>query len=175
MIIFLDFDGVLANNQSAKNRYPSPGRLYDYNQGLFSQGIKDLWYDLDKDCVSILNKLIKLTNAKVVLSTTWRQFYALEHLVTHLKKFGFEGEVVGITQHKFSSWRDQEIKWWREENSPTEDYIILDDDIYELKDAHKNHFVWIKHGWENGGLKSKRAKWELVRVLRKRNIQWDQP
>jgi hypothetical protein len=97
----------------------------------------------------------------------------LEALSAHLRTFGFVGEVIDVTPKKCASCRDQEIKMWMEENKYTGDYIILDDDIFELVNADRNHFVWIKRGWWNGGLSSNRAKWELTRVLRKRGIKWE--
>ena len=168
MLIFLDFDGVVAHSKTAKNRY-----LAYPEQDADGTVKQTMWYDLDPTCIVLLNRLIKLTNAKVVISSAWRTWHSVANLEKHLKDFGFSGEVIGKTIRKFSSWRDQEIKWWMEENKYSGDYIILDDDIFELSKADRNHFVWIKHGWDQKGLRSKRAKWELIRVLRKRGIEWD--
>jgi hypothetical protein len=158
LIIFLDFDGVIANHSSAKNRYFGPGN--------------HMWYDLDVKCVEVLNRLVKVLDAKVVISSTWGTMFSQEELTNHLKSFGFTGEIVGMTIHKMSSLRDEEIKMWIEDNMYTGDYIVLDDENYHLQHIPKENFVYIKYGWENGGLTSRRANWELVRVLRKRGKDW---
>jgi hypothetical protein len=158
MIIFLDFDGVIANHRSAKNRYFGPNNK--------------MWYDLDVKCVEVLNRLVKVFDAKIVISSTWGTMFSQDELTNHLKSFGFTGDVVGMTTHKMSSLRDEEIKIWIEDNMYTGDYIVLDDENYHLQHIPKENFVYIKYGWENGGLTSRRANLELVRVLRKRGKDW---
>lgn len=168
MIIFLDFDGVIAHSKTVSNRYLAYPEVDKW--GTFKQ---TAWYDLDPDCIKLLNKLIKLTNAKVVISSTWRLLHCIMNLEHHMKDFGFEGDVIDKTPSHPLSWRDTEIQMWLANNNCTEDYIVLDDEQYHLQECPKNNFVYIKHGWFNKGLKNNRAKWELVRVLRKRGIEWD--
>lgn len=172
MIIFLDFDGVITHEICARDRFPSPGRM---STGWSTSSSQDMWYALDSKCIEVLNKLVALTNAKVVISSTWRQFYTLEQLTSHLKKYGFTGEVIGTTPWKMSCyWRDQEIQWWIEEHKYEGDYLILDDEQYHLENAPADKFVHIHMGWEKGGLTSARAKLELTQLLKLRGIEWEQ-
>ena len=124
-LIFLDFDGVL-NSQ--------------------------LWYietkgkreldDLDTSAIERLNNLIKRTDAKVVVTSTWRLGRTIEELQATLDRNGFKGEVVGKTrdlrigEHGDCILRGNEILCFMKEN-PTllgcyypdyRHYVIFDDD-----------------------------------------------
>jgi len=169
MIIFVDFDGVLTHKDSAGKWYPAPPEVDEYGTAR-----SNAWYNLDPRCIAVLNKLVAVTDAKVVISSFWRKRFSLVNLENHMKTFGFTGEVIGKTPHKMSLyWRDEEINLWMVFNNYTDDYIVLDDERYHLLKTEPNNFVFIKHGWRNGGLTSNRAKWELTRVLRKRGIVWE--
>jgi hypothetical protein len=169
MVIFLDFDGVIAHRDCAKNRYLAP----EENALCFGNVIRQAsyWYDLDPKCINVLDNLIDTTDANVVISSAWRQWHSQESLVRHMMKFGFEhcGHVIGMTPIKLSwAWRDTEIVMWMENHDYNGDYIVLDDEEYHLQRIPKENFVYIKHGWERRGLCGARAKLELTRVLRKR-------
>jgi len=173
MILFLDFDGVITHKAVAEKRYPAP---VDPTIGAWGDPLKiaSNWYDLDARCIAVLNKLVEVTDAKVVISSAWRTFYTEAQLVKHMKTFGFTGEVIGMTPHKLSLyWRDEEINLWMVYNNYTDDYIVLDDESHHLQNIDKKNFVHIKHGWERNGLTGARAKLELIRVLRSRGITWD--
>jgi hypothetical protein len=172
MILFLDFDGVITHKDVAAKRYPPPAVMT--SGSWTATTCQSEWYDLDARCISVLNKLVDVTNAKVVISSAWRTFYTEAQLVKHMKDFGFTGEVIGMTPHKLSLyWRDEEINMWMLFNNYTDDYLVLDDEEHHLRNMNKNNFVYIKHGWERSGLTGARAKLELIRVLRKRGITWD--
>jgi hypothetical protein len=169
MIIFLDFDGVITHAGSHKGWYDAPPEV---NANRTTTQRK--WYDLDRDCIKLHNRLIALTDAKVVISSTWRCSHATKHLENHMKSFGFTGEVIGATPHKMSLyWRDEEINLWMVYNNYTGDYLILDDEQHHLENAPADHFVYIYEGWEKGGLTSTRAKEELTELLKQRGIEWD--
>lgn len=166
MLIFVDFDGVLANRTSSANRYPGPSKSTAWGTSVAQD-----WYDLDVKCIKVLNRLVDLTGAKVVISSAWREFFNQTNLVAHLKKFGFTGEVVGVTPVIIRAGRDEEIFSWMNSNEK-DDYLVLDDEIGHLQRIPDGNMVWVKNGWKNGGLKSRRAKYELTRVLQKRGIEW---
>jgi len=77
-IIFLDIDGVL---------------------NCEIDDIQNEFEDISKRCVKMLNTIIKETDAKVVISSVWRNNRTVDQLQELLEKYGFEGEVVSKTPH----------------------------------------------------------------------------
>lgn len=74
-VIFLDIDGVL-NSQDwykRRERYPAPRTMDQYHEKEF-----------DPEAVKLLQRIIKKTGAKIVLSSTWRLH---EENVEAVKKF----------------------------------------------------------------------------------------
>jgi hypothetical protein len=154
-IIFLDFDGVLNSDKWAKTR-----------QGKYSMDdirIHYPHYEIDPDAVERLNKIIRATNAKVVVSSTWRHGRTIEQLFQILKLHNFEGEIIDVTKdlggkNGYTIPRGCEIEQWLESNdfrrinwslsrqlqkkekSKVENYIILDDDTDMLLNQ-KEHFI----------------------------------
>ena len=135
-LIFLDFDGVL-NSQ------------FWYVRTNGSRG-RD---DLDTDAIGFLNNLIAATDAKVVVSSTWRLNRTVEELQAILDRNGFKGEVVGKTKDLRGEGclRGNEIRCWIEDN-PTmlggraswdySDYVIFDDDS-DMLYWQKDNFIHI--------------------------------
>lgn len=102
-IIFLDFDGVIV---TAHTRYHSG----------------------DPYCVHLLNRVIKKTEAKIVVSSSWRVGCTVEELQTELKGWGVDGEVIDKTPHIHRVIRGLEIDQWLREHPDVKSYVILDDD-----------------------------------------------
>lgn len=138
-IIFLDFDGVL-NNQL----------WYVRNNGHRGQD------DLDSESIGFLNNLIAATDAKVVVTSTWRLGRSVEELQTILDRNGFKGEVIDKTkdmregENSHSILRGNEILCWIKDN-PTiigcgyweyDDYVIFDDDT-DMLYCQKDNFIEI--------------------------------
>ena len=112
-IIFLDFNGVLQINRSR-------GKLYCPGSPTF-----------DRQAVFNLNSLIELTEAKIVVSSSWRLDSDLP-LQRLLDFEGVKGEVVGQTPYLNLGYycRGGEIDaFLKEDNFPIEQFVILDDDI----------------------------------------------
>jgi len=117
-VIFLDVDGVLNYSKCWE-------RPEHKNNGTF------VW---DKDCISQLNRIIKETGAKIVVSSTWRN--SKEHYNAVLNEMNIEGEFIGKTpkyvpvDHPDGSQRGDEIQAWMDsqEIEPIEKFVILDDD-----------------------------------------------
>lgn len=109
IIIFLDIDGVLNNEIFL----------------LKSGGVEAF----DPDNVKILNKLIKETNASVVISSTWRIGHSLHWLQTMLEKVGFEypERIIGATISNSKGQRGDEIDMWLRQLH-IDAFVILDDD-----------------------------------------------
>jgi hypothetical protein len=105
-ILFLDIDGVL-NTATA----------------LRSMGNNALAPDL----LAILVKIIRATNAKIVLTSTWRnQPDAKQILLSTFNKIGIDSNVIDSTPTIAIESRDQEIRSWLSQH-PTHHFAILDD------------------------------------------------
>ena len=111
-VIFLDIDGVLNSDEyidRAKN----------------TQGIER---HIEK--VKLLKKAIDETGAKTVLTSSWRNSKDIGPLREFLAKYEIYFDAT-----PFIKWeRGLEIKQWLSENKGVEDYIILDDEIYDSFD-----------------------------------------
>jgi hypothetical protein len=107
------------------------------------------WGEFDPKSIEYLNDLIKQTDAKVVVSSTWRLGRHANDLQAILEKRGFTGEIIGITpslRHLGESiLRGNEILQWIKDHEEFigcpyyeyENYVILDDDsdmLYWQKD-----------------------------------------
>lgn len=122
-VIFLDFDGVL-NSHEFMARVPQRGIC-----------------GLDPLAVQRLNVLIRSTQAKVVVSSTWRLNRTREALQRILDQVGFQGSVLGMTPESIripesSLYQGQrrgfEIQWWLDNADRfgvnVGSYVIIDDD-----------------------------------------------
>jgi len=124
-IIFLDIDGVL-------NVIP---KKWDKYGGQFH-----------KEFENNLKYLIKKTNAKIVISSSWRidGLQVMQNMWIDRK---LPGEVIDITpisrfmekDEKDGFNRGYEIKHWLDKN-PTKNYVIIDDDI-DMLPEQLNNFV----------------------------------
>ena len=119
-VIFLDIDGVLVTRNSIKYQHLNYPNEPDT---LFSQ-----------KAVKNLNKLIRLTNAKIVISSTWRLFHSLADLKKIFKKQGIKGDIISTTSVERATVeedipRGKKITDWLEQHPEVEQYVIIDDDV----------------------------------------------
>lgn len=132
-IIFLDMDGVLDGSWSK--------------------------YVLDHEKVALLEKLIKDTDAKIVVSSSWstgsrnaedfinKHFYGLFKRLTNgvSPESLFVKSIIDVTDH-MGSCRGDEIKRWLEAHEDeVESYVIIDDDS-DMLDEQLFNFVQTD-GW----------------------------
>ena len=134
-LIFLDVDGVL-------NHDNSPG---------WTNG--SMWV-LDNECCWEINRILRDTDARVVLSSTWRTSDTGCDLV---KETLVDGRIIGATPirmgHMMGGWRNRkaEIGWWLTENAvrfSIEKMAVIDDD----NDADLGDGSFFQTSFENGGL-----------------------
>jgi hypothetical protein len=135
-ICFLDIDGVLATRWSYKR---------------VSSDIKNCKRRIPFDplCVSMFNKFIEQSGCKIVMSSSWRTGrYEVDSET--LKRENVLGEFLGSTP-RLNKGRGDEIAMWLSENeSSVSSFVILDDDVYDIKDIFPTRHVYLKLGMELG-------------------------
>jgi hypothetical protein len=143
-IIFLDMDGVLNSHEHFMREGST---MSEWPKG-----------HVDVNAVKRLNQIIARTEAKVVISSTWRKFLDFEQMQAVLNEHGFEGEVVGETPdfnrpeyqqelanlehpprfpHRFE--RGHEISYWLKK-CPIDvySYVVLDDSVDMATVRHRH-------------------------------------
>jgi hypothetical protein len=126
-IIFLDIDGVLCTTRAH----------LAYATGLFMR-------HYDPTSTRLLARLCRETEAKLVLSSTWRLSFDMHHMDALLMNAGFDD----VPWHqnwrtpdlKFERSRGEEINLWMERHGTPEHYVILDDDS-DMLEAQKARFI----------------------------------
>lgn len=158
-----------------KNNIPL-GEVYDLQEG---QGY---YLDIDEEKVAILGEIVKLTDAKIVLSSSWRwDFkYGKENIENSSSKaliYVFDKyniDIIGITpkvsggNNKISScsWRENEIKEYLKSHPNIDSFCIIDDDIEDLQTL-TNYLVktnFYQTNEDSGGLQRKHIQ-ESVNIL----------
>lgn len=139
-VIFLDFDGVITTLESGWNLCPKK--------------------------IELLGRIIDKTNAKIVISSSWRRntlddtlkFISGGSIHSKDNPFPYCDKVVGITDRMYAfSWNDEinnrtgkrptyllprgvEIQRYLELNKDIKQYVILDD-MTDMLYWHKDNFV----------------------------------
>lgn len=90
-IIFLDIDGVLNSEKFYEKRHRCHEKGIPF-------AVNWPFSDIDPDSVDILNKVIKATNARIVMSSTWRLGETIDTLANILHTVGVKGKLVGKTK-----------------------------------------------------------------------------
>ena len=166
---------MLERLNKQKNNIPL-GEVYDMQEG---QGY---YLDIDEEKVAILGEIVKLTKAKIVLSSSHRWDFKegkenIENLSSKALLYLFDKyniDIIGITpkvaggNEKLSScsWRENEIKEYLNTHKDIESFCIIDDDIEDLETL-SNYLVktnFYQTTEDNGGLQRKHIK-NAVNIL----------
>ena len=115
-VIFLDIDGVLNSDE--------------YVDRVKKSDIQGIERDIDIEKVKLLKRAIDETGAKVVLSSSWRYTKNASYLKELLANYGIRLDSTPYIQDK----RGLEIKKWLSENQGVEDFLIIDDEIFDSFD-----------------------------------------
>lgn len=118
-VIFLDIDGVLNSDE-----------YFDKIEKLNIQGIQS---EIDVEKIKLLKRALDETGAKVVLSSSWRYTRKAQNLKELLANFEIYTESTPYIHGK----RGLEIKQWLLDNPEVEDFVILDDEIFESYDKEE--------------------------------------
>lgn len=117
-VIFLDIDGVL-NSDS----------YFDKIRNLNIQGIES---EVDVEKIQLLKKAVDETGANVVLSSSWRYTRNAQYLKELLLNYNIYTDSTPFIQNE----RGLEIKQWLAEHPYVEDFVILDDEIFDSYDEN---------------------------------------
>ena len=115
-VIFLDVDGVLNSDE--------------YFDKIRKKNIDGIESEVDVEKIKLLKQAVIQTGAKVVLSSSWRHTKNGEQLKELLAKFEIYTDRTPYLQNK----RGIEIKQWLINNENIEDFVILDDEIFDTYD-----------------------------------------
>ncbi len=115
-LIFLDFDGVLNSVQYVVSRPKNEMRLHE----------------VDTTCIGLLRFLCKVTEAQIVVSSTWRHGRTKEWFIGYFEALGWAmPPIVGVTPVIGGKRGDEVIHYLcnfpQFEGGPTP-HVILDDD-----------------------------------------------
>ena len=142
-IIFCDYDGVL-NDIPYLQALPNSHKTYE---------------ELDPKRLSLLKNLCSLTQAKVVLTSLWRDdMQTLKYLKTH-----WQIPIIGKTPHNRGN-RGREIHQWIFNSKFEGDYIILDDESLELTTTQRKNLIYTReagYGFAKLGLEPKHLDFAL--------------
>lgn len=115
-VIFLDVDGVLNSDE-----------YFEETKGLNLQGI---YQDIDVEKIKLLKKAVDETGAKVVLTSSWRYTKNAIKLKELLKEYEIFVDATPFIENK----RGLEIKKWLLDNQNVDDFVTLDDEIFDSFD-----------------------------------------
>lgn len=120
-VLFTDIEGVLATRSSMGRRWAT--RLPRADQ----PGKESPITPLHPECVERFNRLVSLTDAAVVVCTTWGRVFQKTALYRYLRDEGVDAEILGCTptaqQYRL---RGEDIQAWLAEHDPVR-FCILDD------------------------------------------------
>lgn len=168
-IIFLDIDGVLINRKILEQK----------NESMLA----DKYHDFDKDSLKYLENIVEITDAYIVISSTWRKRdINWMRNIFKTRGFKFYNKIIGETcrgyhfkTNEYSTitfYRGNEIDAWirlfiekdNEDNYISNvkyHYVIIDDDT-DMLYWQRNNFI--KINGENG-LTEENAR-DAVKILK---------
>lgn len=136
-VIFLDIDGVL-------NSHDNMNALHSCAKALFpnvnDSKARELYTEdkyghlFDDRCVKHLQRIILLTDADIVISSTWRKD-GISNLLKLWKDRNLPGRIIGMTK-RLSQPRGEEIQEYLINNDFITKYCIIDDNsdmLFEQK------------------------------------------
>lgn len=131
--IFLDIDGVLNNETYTLKCYEKHKQPMSMN-----------WVPFDPKCIDnlyILCNMIKQLNMKplIVLSSTWRLHEIdIEIVKARLAEYGLR--IYDKTPY-IDQERGKEIDYWLKQHNDYIDYLILDDESFDITGDLKQHLI----------------------------------
>ena len=142
-VIFVDIDGPLL---------PGKMHLFEENRTNVPKAIPKF----DEFAIRAFNLWAKYSEAKIVFSTYWAEYFTADELKNIMLKngLGFDYHEDVITPKKHTSTRNAEINWWLEEHPEVTHWIAVDDDtdcraLEEYDDINETG-RWIEVNFNDG-------------------------
>lgn len=127
-VIMLDIDGVL-NSVNSTVAFNALGFSREHPSRL------------DLCAIGLLKRLCDKTDAKIVISSTWRIGRTVEDMIEIFKGYGWDAPIIDMTgRGGVGSCRGDEIKEWLDSQTNVHNYVILDDDS-DMLESQSDHFV----------------------------------
>lgn len=185
-IIFLDIDGVLNGYNKWTYRIIGISKLLHISASDMSKYLKV--FEVKEKYVRRLAKIVRSTDARIIMSSSWRNGYwnvpyisrspDQKSLTDLLNKYDLH--IMGITPHDKDGIRENEIiQWLTETTLQIDNFVILDDESYDLRSFVGNALVQTSSvalgdmicglGYEDTGLKRKHVK-QAIKILTRRKI-----
>ena len=115
-VVFLDIDGVLNSDE--------------YISRIKHSNVKGIQREIDVDRVKLLTKALNETGAKVVVTSTWRLTKYIGLIEELLASYGIRIDTTPFIDNE----RGLEIKKWLSENQDVENFVIVDDEVFDSFD-----------------------------------------
>jgi hypothetical protein len=160
-IVFLDIDGVLNSHAySVERNLADP--THEMRAGFLPKNPRFWAPMIDKKAMPRLNKIIAETDAKIVISSSWRHANPAKKMQTILELAGFVGEVIDQTP-VMEGPRSWEISSWLAANATAKRFVILDDG----KSAGEGLEKWFIHTDLSHGLQDEHVARAIILLGRK--------
>lgn len=134
-VVFLDIDGVLngpAEYQKYHGRYSAEGKPHESAMGpSVDVGERHAHLLFNFNCVDALNKITETADANIVISSSWRMFYAgseFNKLRALLAFVGVKAKVIEPTPPTIPDRGSAINAWLRGTYKPEVQMVILDDE-----------------------------------------------
>ena len=115
-IIFLDFDGVMVTDRYQEEQIASGGVLRDSHGAVF-----------DPECVRNLRQIIDITDARIVVTSTWKMSLGLDGIIWMWSNRHLPGNILDVTPDIAPIHRGNEIAAWLAAQTGAVRYVIIDD------------------------------------------------
>lgn len=148
-IIFLDIDGVL----NSETDFVEAG-MYGHEPNATKYTLKsgrEVLLPISSGKLALLEMIIAATDAKIVITSTWREEFKLGDIHEKFRVRGFRLPrtcIIGKTKdsiRRMSSdhtyTRSSEISDWLSEKDDIESYVILDDISPTMFHGHDDHLI----------------------------------
>ena len=161
-VIFLDIDGVL-NSQKYFIENHQDNLIYHkvYNSNTIEDKLKLQILDIDLEKLELIMKIVYETDAKIVISSSWRKLRIWPLLEDYLISKGLP--IIDVTP-KLND-RGEEIRTYLKEHSKIDTFIILDDEVF--KDFYELENYLIKTDFYDEGLTEEDAN-EAIKILKRK-------
>lgn len=143
-VIVLDFDGVL----NSRGSFLYETRKRDALDEFQKEEVCPVNETLCNVCCSNFQYILdKVPDAKIVISSSWRNLYELDWLKDKLSTYGIDSSrVIDKTPSVFSGDRGREVKLWLNDHPDVKEYVILDDNRVDGFDED----VFVRTSWNAG-------------------------